>query len=82
MKKALIILSVIIALSFVPAEKTYVFRMTEEKAQFHWQTLSQMKVVLNQSNLPHQQVVGLIGAIDSLQKDLQAGLRIDSTKTK
>jgi hypothetical protein len=34
---------------------------------------------MDQSNLPHNQVKQVIGAIDSLQKDLQRGLTIDST---
>jgi hypothetical protein len=61
------------------AQRIYVFRMSEEQAQYHWQNLEVIKVAMDQSNLPHNQVKQVIGAIDSLQKDLQRGLTIDST---
>jgi hypothetical protein len=48
-------------------------------SQYHWQNLEVIKVAMDQSNLPHNQVKQVIGAIDSLQKDLQRGLTIDST---
>jgi hypothetical protein len=37
---------------------------------------------MDQSNLPHAQVKQVILAIDSLQKDMQRGLSIDSTIVK
>ncbi|MFM7646152.1 MAG: hypothetical protein ACKO41_05495 [Sphingomonadales bacterium] len=55
--------------------------MTEALAQYHWQNLEVIKVAMEQSNLPHNHVKQVIGAIDSLQKDLQKGLTIDSTST-
>ena len=61
------------------AQRIYVFKMTEAQAQYHWQNLEIIKVAMDQSNLPHNQVKQVIGAIDSLQKDLQRGLTIDST---
>jgi len=61
------------------AQRIYVFKMTEAQAQYHWQNLEVIKVAMDQSNLPHNQVKQVIGAIDSLQKDLQRGLTIDST---
>ena len=75
-------LALVLALVFVvgfTAQRIYVFKMTEAQAQYHWQNMEVIKVALDQSNLPHNQVKQVIGAIDSLQKDLQRGLSIDST---
>ena len=63
-------------------QKYYVFRMTEAQAQYHWQNLETIKAFMDQSNLPHAQVKQVIGAIDSLQKDMQRGLSIDSSVAK
>ena len=70
--------ALVILLGFT-AQRIYVFKMTEAQAQYHWQNLEVIKVAMDQSNLPHNQVKQVIGAIDSLQKDLQRGLTIDST---
>ena len=75
-------LALVVALVFVvgfTAQRIYIFKMTEAQAQYHWQNMEVIKVALDQSNLPHNQVKQVIGAIDSLQKDLQRGLTIDST---
>ena len=75
-------LALVVALVFVvgfTAQRIYIFKMTEAQAQYHWQNMEVIKVALDQSNLPHNQVKQVIGAIDSLQKDLQRGLSIDST---
>ena len=75
-------LALVVALVFVvgfTAQRIYIFKMTEAQAQYHWQNLEVIKVAMDQSNLPHNQVKQVIGAIDSLQKDLQRGLTIDST---
>ena len=75
-------LALVVALVFVvgfTAQRIYVFKMTEAQAQYHWQNLEVIKVAMDQSNLAHNQVKQVIGAIDSLQKDLQRGLTIDST---
>lgn len=75
-------LALVVALVFVvgfTAQRIYTFKMTEAQAQYHWQNLEVIKVAMDQSNLPHNQVKQVIGAIDSLQKDLQRGLTIDST---
>ncbi len=72
----------VVGLMSFTAQKYYVFRMTEAQAQYHWQNLETIKAFMDQSNLPHGQVKQVIGAIDSLQKDMQRGLSIDSTVTK
>jgi hypothetical protein len=75
------LLPVVLLLAFT-AEKFYVFRMTEAQAQYHWQNLETIKAFMDQSNLPHNQVKQVISAIDSLQRDMQRGLSIDSIVTK
>ena len=75
------LLPIVLLLAFT-AQKYYVFRMTEAQAQYHWQNLETIKAFMDQSNLPHAQVKQVILAIDSLQKDMQRGLSIDSTVVK
>ena len=79
--RILLLLSVVLLTAFA-GQKYYVFKMTEEQAQYHWQNLEMIKAFMDQSNLPHNQVKQVIGAIDSLQKDMQRGLSIDSASSK
>jgi len=81
MKKTIIAFCVLLLMGF-SSIRYYQFRMTEQQAQYHWKNLEAIKVVLDQSSLPHTQVKQVIGAIDSLQKDMQRGLSIDSTEVK
>jgi hypothetical protein len=60
-------------------ERYYQFKMSESQANFHWQNLENLKLMLDNSNLPHHQVKMAMLSIDSLQKDMQLGLTIDST---
>jgi len=80
-KRVVLLLSVLLLTAFA-GQKYYVFKMTEEQAQYHWQNLETIKAFMDQSNLPHNQVKQVIGAIDSLQKDMQRGLSIDSASSK
>lgn len=59
-------------------QRFYQFRMTETQANFHWQNLENLKLMLDNSTLPHTQVKMALLSIDSLQKDMQLGLTIDS----
>lgn len=77
MKNLLLIILVFILTSFV-SERYFHFTLTEKQANFHWQNLEQVKLILDQSVLPHTQVKQMLFAIDTLQKDLQIGLRIDT----
>jgi hypothetical protein len=82
MKKKLLVLSVVSVslLSFV-AEKFVIIKFKEEQVNYHWQNLNNTKQLINRSSLPHDQVVYIIGSIDSLQKDIQLNVTIDSTST-
>lgn len=81
MKQVSLILLAILLLSFV-AEKFVVVKFKEEQVNYHWQNLNTIKQVVNQSAMPHNQVVFIIGSIDSLQKDIQANATLDSAVTK
>jgi hypothetical protein len=82
MKKKLLVLSVVSVslLSFV-AEKFVIIKFKEEQVNYHWQNLNNTKQLINRSSLPHDQVVYIIGSIDSLQKDIPLNVTIDSTST-
>lgn len=60
-------------------QRFYQFRMTETQANFHWQNLENLKLMLDNSSMPHSQVKMALLSIDSLQKDMQLGLSIDSS---
>jgi hypothetical protein len=77
MKKTFYILASIALLSFV-AEKTITVKFSEPQINYHWQNLENIKVIADQSNMSHAQVKYIINAIDSLQKDIQKNISIDS----
>ena len=79
-KFILVALLAVILMSFA-AQRIIVVKMPEDKMNFHWQNLNGIKQTLYQSDLPHRQVVSIIQAIDTLQKDLQAGASVDTTMT-
>jgi hypothetical protein len=81
MKKTLAIIGVLGLLSFT-IEKYVVVKFKEDQINYHWQNLNTIKNVVNQSSLPHNQVVFIYQSIDSLQKDIQASATIDSTAKK
>jgi hypothetical protein len=83
MKKKLLILAVVsVALLSFVAEKFVIIKFKEEQVNYHWQNLNNTKQLINRSSLPHDQVVYIIGSIDSLQKDIQLNVTIDSTSKK
>jgi hypothetical protein len=61
------------------SEKLYVFKFTEPQINYHWQNLEAIKLMMDRSALPHNQVKQAVGAINSLQKDMRAVLTIDTT---
>lgn len=81
MKKVLLIISAIALVSFA-AEKFVVIKFKEDQINYHWQNLNTIKQVVDKSSLPHNQVVFLVQSIDSLQKDIQSNVTIDSTSKK
>ena len=83
MKKTIAFIGVaVLLMSFIAAEKFITVKFTEEQINYHWQNLNTVKQVVNQSALPHNQVVFILQSVDSLQKDIQANAKLDSTVTK
>lgn len=69
-------------LSFTMAQQ-YTIRLSEEKLNYHWRNLQSIKQLIDQSQLPHNQVKFMLNAIDSLQADISQNLKTDSIpKTK
>lgn len=80
MKKILLpftTLSLLLLCGFT-SEKMYVFRFKETQINYHWQNLEAIKILMDQSTLPHIQVKQAVAAIDSLQKDMQRVMSIDT----
>ncbi|MFZ9694957.1 MAG: hypothetical protein ACO3AY_03690 [Chitinophagaceae bacterium] len=78
MRKLLYVGILLLLVSFGKA-RYYQFKMSESQANFHWQNLENLKLMLDNSSLPHSQVKMALISIDSLQRDMQLGLTIDST---
>lgn len=78
MKKTLLLITAIILLSFA-SDKFITIKFTEAQINFHWQSLNQIKSLIDKSELPHNQVVFIVKSIDSLQHDIQLSAKIDST---
>lgn len=79
MRKALIAVAAVLLMAFA-ADKLITVKFTEPQINYHWQNLEAIKQVADQSQLPHNQVKFIIGAIDSLQKDIAKTASMDSTK--
>ena len=79
MKKTVVAIAAIILLASFVAEKFVVIKFKEEQVNYHWQNLNAIQQVVNQSTLPHNQVVFILQSVDSLKKDIQANVTIDST---
>jgi hypothetical protein len=78
MKKFLLVAASLALFSFA-AEKFISMRMPEPTVNYHWNNLNNIKVIADQSNLPHAQVKFIIASIDSLQKDMAKNARLDSS---
>ena len=81
MKKLLTTAAVIALLSFA-ADKFITVKFTESQINYHWNSLNQIKSLIDKSELPHNQVVYIVKSIDSLQHDIQLSEKIDSTIKK
>lgn len=69
MKKTIIALFVVASLAFgyQYSGKSLTVTASEEQWSYHFKNMAQIKEIVNQSNLPHQQVVFVINSLDSLQ---------------
>lgn len=81
MKKTIAILSVLALMAFTSV-KFITVRFTEPQINYHWNNLNAIKQVIDKSNIPHNEAVSVIKAIDSLQKDISLNAKIDSLTNK
>jgi len=81
MKKILLLITTIILLSFA-ADKFITIKLSEAQINYHWNSLNQIKALIDKSELPHNQVVYITKSIDSLQHDIQLNAKMDSTIKK
>ena len=77
--KKIFLLAASVALFSFAADKFITMRIPEPTVNYHWNNLNNIKVIADQSNLPHAQVKFIIVSIDSLQKDMARNARLDST---
>lgn len=85
MKKTIIIIfAFVLASGFIAKEKEFTIKFSESEINKHWQKLSAIKQIVQESNLPHQQVVFVEKTIDSLQMVIasQVQSQLDTTKKK
>ena len=58
------------ALTAFTAEKVFTFKFSETDINKHYQKLSVIRQIVDNSNLSHQEVIYVTKAIDSLQADI------------
>ncbi len=77
-KKSLIALTTILGitlLAFTTLPDNFTFKFSETEINTHYQNLSNIKAIVERSNLPHQEVVFVQKSIDSLQGELVRQIR-------
>jgi hypothetical protein len=74
----------IMALTAFAAEKTFTLKFSETDINKHYQKLSVIRQIVDNSNMSHQEVVYVTKAIDSLQSDIltQVKAQIEPAPTK
>ena len=60
----------VMALTAFAAEKTFTLKFSETEINKHYQKLSVIRQIVDNSNLSHQEVVYVTKAIDSLQTEI------------
>ena len=60
----------VMALTAFAAEKTFTLKFSETDINKHYQKLSVIRQIVDNSNLSHQEVVYVTKAIDSLQTEI------------
>jgi hypothetical protein len=74
----------LILLTAFAAEKTFTLKFSETDINKHYQKLSVIRQIVDNSNLSHQEVVYVTKAIDSLQAEIltQVKAQIEPAPTK
>ena len=65
----------VMALTAFAAEKTFTLKFSETDINKHYQKLSVIRQIVDNSNLSHQEVVYVTKAIDSLQAEIIAQVK-------
>ncbi len=65
----------VMALTAFAAEKTFTLKFSETEINKHYQKLSVIRQIVDNSNLSHQEVVYVTKAIDSLQAEIVAQVK-------
>jgi hypothetical protein len=69
----------------LPKERVFHINFTETKVNKHWQKLTTIQNLIDQSNLPHDVVKFVFLSLDSLKMDIAADVQrqlADTTKKK
>jgi mannose/fructose/N-acetylgalactosamine-specific phosphotransferase system component IIB len=77
MKNKILLLFTIFLMSFI-STKQYIIKLTEAEINYHWQNIENIKSIVDQSNMPHNQVSYIIKSLDSLQNNIKKSVKIDS----
>jgi hypothetical protein len=69
--KGIFIGMAMMCLTAFTAEKVFTLKFSEEDINKHYKKLSYIRQIVDNSNLPHQDVVFVTKSIDSLQAEIQ-----------
>jgi hypothetical protein len=84
-RNSLVIFTIILAFTFVAFTNlpdAYTFKFSESEINTHYQNLSAIKVIIERSNLPHQEVVFVQKSIDSLQGEIVRQIKLQVPPAK
>jgi glycopeptide antibiotics resistance protein len=84
-RKILIILTVILGIALVAFRSlpdAFTFKFSESEINTHYQNLSNIKTIVERSNLPHQEVIFVQKSIDSLQGELVRQIKLQLPPAK
>jgi hypothetical protein len=84
-RKSLIIFTAILGITLVAFKNlpdAFTFKFSESEINSHYQNLSNIKIIVERSNLPHQEVVFVQKSIDSLQGELVRQIKLQVPPAK
>ena len=84
-KNSLIFFITILGFAFVAFTNlpdSFTFTFSESEINTHYQNLSAIKVIIERSNLPHQEVVFVEKSIDSLQGEIVRQIKLQVPPAK
>ena len=75
MKRLLLAAALIGVFAFTTADKLFTIKFTEPELSRHWTRMNDVKNIVEQSNLPHQQAKYIMMTIDSLQIQMSSQIQ-------